>query len=314
VPDDAGDGKPTLVVLGYDAVEVSADNVVVPDLAGRIYAHKGASEELRLNRNNLAFLLADKARKPEMKQKMAWRLALNALRRPEKLNDFAEHQRERILEWWHRSEQELALAIQQCYRHVLYPSRNRIDGASLDLAHTAIDVQSASDKPGQGQKQVIEVLRANNKLRLPEDDPDSPAYIRDRTPLKKGKITTATLRAEFRRDPGLPMLVGDDVFVKGIRRGIEAGAYVYQRGDLLCGAGDPWASIHIDEQSFVYTSEYAHEHDIWPKVQDDGTSNEDQPGDADTGADDGTANGDTGTEGGTGTTPGSTSGGTGSTG
>jgi hypothetical protein len=81
------------------------------------------------------------------------------------------------------------------------------------LAHTAIDVQSASDKPGNGQKQVVEVLRANNKLRLPEDEPDLPTYIRDRTPQKKGNITTASLRAEFRRDPALPFLVGDDVFV-----------------------------------------------------------------------------------------------------
>ena len=266
VPDDAGDGKPDLALLGYDAVEVAGDNVVVPELVGRIYRQKGASGDLRLNRNNLVFLLADQARKDEMKHKMVRRLALNELRNPERLNEFAEHQRDRILEWYRRSEQELALAIQQCYRHVLYPSRNRVEGADVDLAHTAIDVQTASDKPGNGQKQVVEVLRANNKLRLPEDEPDSPTYIRDRTPLKKGTITTASLRAEFRRDPALPILVGDDVFVKAIRSGIELSEYVYQSGDLTCGKGDPWANIHIDEQSFVHTAAYAKERGIWPKV------------------------------------------------
>ncbi|WP_295440516.1 DUF499 domain-containing protein [uncultured Thiodictyon sp.] len=189
------------------------------------------------------------------------------LRRPERLNEFRDHQQDRIREWYQRSEQELALAIQQCYRHVLYASKLCIDGANLDLAHSAIDVQGASEKPGVGQKQVIEILRANNKLRLPEDEPDSPTYIRDRTPLKKGTITTAAaLRAEFRRDPALPILVGDDCFVKGIRRGIELGEYVYQNGELTCGMGDPWASIHIDEQSFVHTSAYAKEKGIWPKV------------------------------------------------
>jgi len=266
IPDDAGDGKPDLALLGYDAVDVAGDNVTVPELVSRIYRQKGASGDLRLNRNNLVFLLADQARKEEMKHKVARRLALNELRKPEKLNEFAEHQRDRILEWYRRSEQELALAIQQCYRHVLYPSRNRIDGADVDLAHSAIDVQSASDKPGNGQKQVVEVLRANNKLRLPEDEPDSPTYIRDRTPLKKGTITTASLRAEFRRDPALPILVGDDVFVKAIRRGIELGEYVYQSGDLTCGKGDPWANIHIDEQSFVHTAEHAKVNGIWPQV------------------------------------------------
>lgn len=266
VPDDAGDGKPDLVLLGYDAVEVAGDNLVVPELVSRIYRQKGAAGDLRLNRNNLVFLLADQARKAEMKHQMVRRLALNELRKPERLNEFAEHQRDRILEWYRRSEQELALAIQQCYRHVLYPSRNRVEGADVDLAHTAIDVQTASDKPGNGQKQVVEVLRANNKLRLPEDEPDSPTYIRDRTPLKKGTITTATLRAEFRRDPALPILVGDDLFVKAVRRGIELGEYVYQSGELTCGKGDPWANIHVDEQSFVHTAEYAKVNGIWPKV------------------------------------------------
>jgi len=205
VPDDAGDGKPALVLLGYDAVEVAGDNVLIPELVGRIYEYKDTAGGLRLNRNNLVFLLADQARKVEMKHKMVRRLALNELRRPERLNEFPDHQQDRIREWYQRSEQELALAIQQCYRHVLYASKHRIEGASLDLAPTAIDVQGASEKPGQGQKQVIEILLANNKLRLPEDEPDAPTYIRDRTPLKKGTITTAALRAEFRRDPALPI-------------------------------------------------------------------------------------------------------------
>ncbi|WP_295430572.1 DUF499 domain-containing protein [uncultured Thiodictyon sp.] len=267
VSDDAGDGKPALVLLGYDAVEVAGDNLAIPELVGRIYEYKDVAGGLRKNRNNLVFLLADQARKEEMKHKMVRRLALNELRRPERLNEFPAHQQDKINGWYHGSESDLAVAIQQCYRHVLYASKHRIEGANLDLAHTAIDMQGASNKPGQGQKQVIEILRANNKLRLPEDDPDSPTYIRDRTPLKKkGTITTAALRAEFRKDPALPILVGDDCFVKGIRRGIELGEYVYQSGDLTCGMGDPWASIHIDEQSFVHTSAYAKEKGIWPKV------------------------------------------------
>lgn len=219
----------------------------------------------RLDTNYLVFLVADAARKDEMRHMMTRRLALEEIRRPERLNELADHQRDRVLEWYRRSEQELALAIQQCYRHVFYASRNRVEGAEVDLAHTAIDAQSASEKPGDGQKQVVRALRDNNKLRLPEDEPDSPTYIRDRTPLKKGTMTTAALRAEFRRDPALPILVGDDVFVKGVRRGIELGEYVYQSGDLTCGQGDPWASIHIDEQSFVHTAQHAKFNAIWPK-------------------------------------------------
>ena len=266
VPDDAGDGKPSLVLMGFDAVEVAGDNVAIPELVGRIYTQKDAAEGLRLNRNNLGFLLADQARKDEMKHKMVRRLALNELRRPERLNEFPSHQQDRIKEWYQR----LRAGAGPGHPAVLPARLLRLQaprrGGRLDLAHSAIDVQTAFDKPGQGQKQVIEVLRANNKLRLPEDEPDSPTYIRDRTPLKKGTITTAALRAEFRRDPALPILVGDDCFVKGIRRGIELGEYVYQSGDLIHAKGDPWANIHIDEQSFVHTAAYALERGIWPKV------------------------------------------------
>jgi hypothetical protein len=159
----------------------------------------------------------------------------------------------------------MATAVQQCYRHVFYPSRNRLDGASVDLNHSALDVPNASADPGQGQKAVVRLLRDLSKLRMEDDAPDSPAYIRDRTPLKKGQISTADLRAEFRKDTALPMLIGNDIFVKAIRQGIDHGEYVYQSGDLLYGKGDPAAAIRIDEQSFVFTTAYAKEKGIWPR-------------------------------------------------
>ena len=49
-----------------------------------------------------------------------------------------------------------------------------------------------------------------------------------------------------------------------MRRGIEQGEYVYRRGDLLFGPGDPPAEIAIDEQSVVFTMVYARNMEIWP--------------------------------------------------
>ena len=164
-----------------------------------------------------------------------------------------------------RSEQELAVAVQQCYRHVFYPPRHRIGASGADLAHSAIDVHSTSDRSSVGQQQVVRVLRDLGKLRLPKDEPDSPAYVRDRTPLKKGQIATRALRDEFRRDPELPILSSDDVFVRRVRCGIEQGEYVYRRGDLLFGPGDPPAGIAIDEQSVVFTMTYAKNKGVWPR-------------------------------------------------
>ena len=267
VPDEVGDGRPKLVVLSYDAVGVGPSVDQVPELIERIFSRKGAeSASLRALRNHLVFVAAEEARKSNMQDRSRRRLALRELKKAERLAELADHQQDQVRERYRRSEQELALAIQQAYRHVFYPSRNRLGRRPVDLAHSAIDMHSSSDRPGAGQRQIVRALRDLGKLRLPEDQPDSPAYIRDRTPLKKGQITTGALRDEFRRDPGLPMLSGNDVFVKGVRRGVELREYIYRRGDLLFGPGEPPTTIEIDEQSMIFTMAYARKELIWPRA------------------------------------------------
>ncbi len=266
VPDDAGDGKPYLVLINYDADSVRHGEVMVPALVERLFRHRGASgTDFRRHLNNLVFVVADNERKDEMRRKVVYRLALERLCRPDCLAELAEHQQEEVKKLYRESESWVAVAIQQCYRHLFYPSKNRCDGAAVDLAHTAIDVPSAAEEPGSGQKAVVRLLRELNKLRMEDDPPDSPAYIRERTPMRKGQITTFELRAEFRKDPALPMLIGDDIFIKAIRQGVEQGDYVYRSGDLLYGKGDPQPQIRIDEQSLVFTMGYAKEKGIWPR-------------------------------------------------
>jgi hypothetical protein len=83
--------------------------------------------------------------------------------------------------------------------------------------------------------------------------------------LKKGQITASELRDEFRKDPSLPVLLSDDVFRKLIRRGIEEGIYIYQRDTLVAAAGDPMPQIQIDEQSIIFTTEFAKQKGLWPR-------------------------------------------------
>ena len=266
VPDEVGDGRPKLVVPSFDAVTIGAAVEAAPELVERIFSRKGSEgSALRALRNHLVFVVADDARTADMRNSTRRRLALREMKKPEHLAELAEHQQAKVRELEARSEQELAISVQQCYRHVFYPSRHRVGASGADLEHSAIDVHSTSDRPGVGQQQVVRALRDLGKLRLPEDEPDSPAYVRDRTPLKKGQMATRALRDEFRRDPGLPILSGDDVFVRGVRRGIEQGEYVYRRGDLLFGPGDPSAEIAIDEQSVVFTMAYAKNKGVWPR-------------------------------------------------
>lgn len=265
VADDVGDGKPNLVLISYDAETVRNEAVTVPQLVENIYRTQGSQGKFRQLQNNLVFLVADDASRDEMKNKMLYRLALEAMRAPDRLEQLPEHQQDKVNELYKKSEQELAIIIQQCYRHLFYPSRNRLEGASVDLAHTAFDLPSASQRPGNGQQEIVKALIDNQKLLPPNSDPPAPNYVRDQTPLKKGQISTADLRAEFRKDPRFPIVLSDDPFIKMVRLGIEQGIYVYQSGDLLLGQGDPYAEIKIDEQSIVFTTAYAKEHGIWPR-------------------------------------------------
>ncbi|NCC04604.1 MAG: ATP-binding protein [Proteobacteria bacterium] len=263
LPDESGE-RPLLAIINYDADDVAGESVTLPPLVRELFHKKSSHGDKRINLNNLVFVVVDAAKKEDMKNAMARRMALDILRHPEKIKDLAEHQQERLRELYRKSEQELAVSIQQAYRHLFYPTRSRVDGADVDLGHTVISVDNASADPGAGQNQVRRELRGINKLRLTGDTPDSPVYIRSKTPLRNGSMTTAALREEYRRDPSLAMLLGDQVFVRGILQGIEQGEFVYRSGELVCGQGDPYPSIKIDEQSFVLTSAYAREHDIWP--------------------------------------------------
>ena len=266
VPDDAGDGRPRLVVLAYDGFSVNGLVEDVPELVRRIFENRGAQgAALRMLRNSLVFVAADEGRKEDMRRRSRRRLALQRLKQADRMGELAEHQQAKVRELESRSEAELALAVQQCYRHVFYPSRDRLGASEVDVAYTVIDTPSSSDRPGAGQQQVVRVLRELGKLRTQDDEPDSPAYVRDRTPLRKGQMTTAALRNEFRRDPSLPMLVGDAVFLQGVRRGIESGEYIYTQSEMVCGPGDPMVTIAIDEQATVLTMAFARDKGVWPR-------------------------------------------------
>ena len=267
-PDEIGDGRPQLAVISHDADSVRGDDLKVPGLAEKIFRHKGSGTDFRALQNNLVFLVADEAERQNMRDKMVRRLALEAMCQSDRLQDLAEHQRDRVQEWYQKSEQELALAIQRCYRHFFYPSRNnRLDGSPVDLGHATIEVTSASEKPGEGQQQVLRTLADNNKLLRTEDHPLAPIFVRDQTLLKNGQITTSELRNEFRKDPRLPIMLGDDNFITMVRRGIDEGVYIYRSGDLLYGQGDAWAQVKIDQDSVIFTMPYAKDHGIWPRPE-----------------------------------------------
>ena len=254
--------------MGYEAASISCNSpkLKVPELLCRLIREKSNEDNIGLKRNNVDFVVADENRVEDMKALMRRRLALEDMRNPALQQDLADHQKNQLQERYRKSEQDLALGIQQAYRHVFYPSRDKVEDSPVDLAHTTIEVQNASANPGAGQNQIIRVLQGANKLRLEGDNPDAPLYIIKRTPLRKGQITTAALRDEYCRDPALAILATDSILIKAIRTGIEQGEFVYKNGDLICGKGDPFPQIEISEQALVLTAIYARDNKIWPRA------------------------------------------------
>jgi hypothetical protein len=194
----------------------------LPDRVQEIFERKNL---VVAHARNLVFLVADESRVQLMVERMMRRLALQQMTRNERIRELPEHHQAKLREWQERSRHELAVAVAQCYRNLYYPARNRAAGVNVDLAHSVIDLGTASDRPGAGQQQVLTALRDLNKLRGVEDAPESPAYVRDRTPLKRGQISTVDLRNEFRRAD----LLGDGL--RGlVRTGVERGDFIYHRG------------------------------------------------------------------------------------
>lgn len=267
VPDDIGDGRPHLVLLNYDAFALSETPSELPQELIRMATRKGVKEELRTLQNNLIFLVADKRLCPDMKQAVRRRLALEAIVNSPKINELADYQQRKVREEYEKSRSTVAIATLQCYRHLFYPSSAPVGAGEARLGHTTIELQNASDSPGNGQQHIKRALRDQKKLLASGDEPDAPSYVRDQTPLKtQGQISTLELRNEFRRAPNLSILLNDDPLIRCIQLAIAHDLFIYREGGLVWGKGDPCPAVQISANAFVHTLANAKEAGLWPRA------------------------------------------------
>ena len=283
VPDEVGSGRPYLVVLNFDAFTVSEAPSQLPNELVRMATKKGVQEELRTLRNNLVFAVADDRQVRDMKAAVRRRLGLEAITTSDRMRDLADYQQRRVREEYEKSRTAVAVAVLQTYRHLFYPSHAPLGGSDAQLGHTIIELMNASDSPGNGQIHIKRALRDQKKLLESGDPPDAPAFVRDQTPLKtKGQITTAELRAEFRKAPKLSVLMDNDPLIRCVRVGIDTGVFIYRKGELVWGKGDPSPAVEISENAFVHTLANAKELRLWPrKKKSDGAGEGGGAGDGD---------------------------------
>lgn len=252
---DDGADSPKLVVPEYTDVSTSNPESP-PSMITDIFEHKGIGG-LRENRNNLVFLVAHDARIEPMRAAARAYLARESLSEPGPSSDLAEHQKAEIKRQRKRTNEELYGAILQCYKYVHYP--RGVD----KLPHEVMTWRRGDDV----QKQVAERLRDIRKLRRHDDEPDSTDSIVERIPELgiKGMLSVKKFRGEFFRNPDLPMLIGDVVFIKGVEHGIEDGTFVYEKGDMMRGQGDAASTISISDDSTIYLTRKAKQLGKWPR-------------------------------------------------
>ena len=269
VPDDAE--RPQLAVMHYEHVTASQDLEQLPPDIQDIFEHKGSDNKFREFRNNLVFLVADEKSIDNMRDSMRKRVALELLAKGEN-KDLLDHQRKEISAKLNDACFKAGQAVLHCYRHLFYPAKTPMAGTNLPLAYKMIDLANASENPGLGQTPVVRTLEDDGKLIDAKTQPPSPAYVRDSTPLKtKGELTTRQLADEFRRLPKFPILTGnnpDTPIMALIRDGISKGVFLYREGqNQITGPGDPLATVHIDDNCFLMTMEYAKAKQFWPRPE-----------------------------------------------
>src|SRR5207244_2914976 len=131
-----------------------------------------------------------------------------------------------------------------------------------------IELSGAGDSPGNGQHQVQRVLHEQKKLLESRDIPDAPAFVRDQTGLKvKGEMTTAQIRAEYRRAPKLSILLNDTPLIECVRNGIDQGLFIYRERSQVWGPGDPRPVIHLSDNHFLHTLADAKAKKLWPRAE-----------------------------------------------
>jgi len=286
VPDEVGAGRPYLVILNYEAFAVSETPSQLPLELVRLATRKGQQEDLRSLCNNLIFVVADERQARDMQTAARKRLGLQAITTSGRMEELPDYQQRKVREEYEKTQTAVAVSILQCYRHLFYPSHTPLGGGDAQLGHTVIELQNASDTPGNGQVHIKRALREQKKLLESGDQTDAPAFVRDQTPLRtKGRITTAELRNEFRKAPKLSILMDNDPLIRCIRVGIDTGVFIYRKGDLVWGKGDPAPAIEISENAFVHTVANAKELGLWPRraKAEEGEEKPTKPGETETG-------------------------------
>lgn len=266
IPDDAH-SHVQLIVIDYMQYEQSGEALEVPEVILDDFRYKTGDKQFRQYRNHLMFLVADRNKATVMRETCRRFLALDKLNKPGELAKLAAYQQDQVKEKFQKAKSDLAIAIQQAYRHMFFPYRKALAAGGEFIDYAGIDLPQAANRPGDGQRAVLQKLREVQKLLTAEDVALDPAYVVSKTMAGRGQISTDDLILEFRKSPQLPMLLDNAPLIKTIQRGIENEQLIYRKDDQVWGAGDAAPAVEFSNQAFAHTMDDARSRKLWPRPE-----------------------------------------------
>ena len=221
VPDE-GD-KPTLVLMDFDHVEISAGSAGVPSAVEEIFQRAGENRRYRGYQNNLVVLAVDADKKESM---------IEAARKVKGIESLigSEEQRRRLAGEPLKKLQQAAdnarleyrVAITNAYCHLFY--RSLQDGG---IEHYELPAQDSSDAKKQQQADIRTVLGERGKALTKAL---APAWVLDRIWTDGSpEISLEALKDAFARKPRAYLLFDEGLaFLRStVRDGVTQGAWVY---------------------------------------------------------------------------------------
>jgi len=252
--DDAA--EPKLAILHFDAVTIGDEGgTVLPELVRKLNKHAGNQAGFRRYRNNLCFLVADKAQVDRMGEQVT---RLKAIERlvgdPARMNEFSDDQRKRLQELADTAQMDVRIAITRAYRHLFYPSATG-PKALEGMEYQALPAQAQGQVEKDQTEAVVKHLHGQEKVLLGDDNPLPAVYLKSKAwPTNAQSMTTDELRQAFAERIELKWLLNPDQLKRSIKNGIEKGIWIYFDAATQTGYGQetPAPLVVIGTDAILY--------------------------------------------------------------
>ena len=257
LPDDST--APKLAVPHFEACSVDVNTGArpePPDLVRKLFGYAGTTESPRTFKNNIVFLVADRAASERMvdlaRRYMAIRRIVGDRGR---MTQFGREHQKRLRSMGEASELEVRVGITRAYRHLFYPSADaprRSDG----LAYQALAAPEQGRVSRDQTSALVSTLRGLEKVLTGDDPPLSAQYVRAKAWISgREEMSTDDLRREFGKRLGLKIILDPNQLKRTIKDGCRHGVWVYHDGtDARPYGKDSRAPlVEISEDAMLYT-------------------------------------------------------------